>query len=57
MRSSSLINFSFPRFLLYEGGEGSALNAVGAVRSLLYQPDEYLGHASTRDFFYVTARR
>ena len=51
------VNFSFPRFLLYREGEGNALNAVGAVRDLLYQPDEYLGHASTRDFFYVTARR
>ncbi len=50
------VNFSFPRFLLYKNGEGSALNAIGAVRGLLYQPDEYLGHASTRDFFYVTAR-
>ncbi|HEY0468758.1 MAG TPA: phosphodiester glycosidase family protein, partial [Polyangiaceae bacterium] len=50
------VNFSFPRFLLYREGEGSTLNAVGAVRGLLYQPDEYLGHASTRDFFYVTAR-
>ena len=50
------VNFSFPRFLLYREGEGSALGAVGAVRGLLYQPDEYLGHASTRDFFYVTAR-
>jgi len=51
------VNFSFPRFLLYRDGEKSgALVAVGAVRGLLYQPDEYLGHASTRDFFYVTAR-
>jgi len=51
------VNFSFPRFLLYREGEGSTLNAIGAVRGLLYQPDEYLGRASTRDFFYVTARR
>ena len=50
------VNFSFPRFLLYREGDGKGLNAVGAVRGLLYQPDEYLGHASTRDFFYVTAR-
>jgi hypothetical protein len=51
------VNFSFPRFLLYRDDAASgALNAVGAVRGLLYQPDEYLGHASTRDFFYVTAR-
>lgn len=51
------VNFSFPRFLLYKDADkGGALAAVGAVRGLLYQPDEYLGHASTRDFFYVTAR-
>jgi len=50
------VNFSFPRFLMYREGNAGALNAVGAVRGLLYQPDEYLGHASTRDFFYVTAR-
>jgi hypothetical protein len=51
------VNFSFPRFLLYRDGEGESLTAVGAVRGLLYQPNEYLGRASTRDFFYVTARR
>ena len=50
------VNFSFPRFLLYRNGDGSELSAIGAVRGLLYQPDEYLGHASSRDFFYVTAR-
>src|SRR6478735_11035099 len=50
------VNFSFPRFILYREGERGSLSAVGAVRGLLYQPDEYLGHASTRDFFYVTAR-
>jgi hypothetical protein len=50
------VNFSFPRFLMYREGESGTLSAVGAVRGLLYQPDEYLGHASTRDFFYVTAK-
>jgi len=50
------VNFSFPRFLMYRDGKAGALNAVGAVSGLLYQADEYLGHASTRDFFYVTAR-
>jgi hypothetical protein len=50
------VNFSFPRFLLYRDTKGDQLSAVGAVRGLLYQPDEYLGRASTRDFFYVTAR-
>jgi Phosphodiester glycosidase len=51
------VNFSFPRFLLYRDGAPQGMTAVGAVRGLLYQPDEFLGRASTRDFFYVTARR
>ena len=50
------VNFSFPRFLLYRDVEGSEPQAVGAVRGLLYANDEYLGKASTRDFFYVTLR-
>ena len=50
------VNFSFPRFLLYRDNEAGELNAVGAVRGLLYEKDEYLGRASTRDFFYVTLR-
>jgi hypothetical protein len=50
------VNFSFPRFLLYRDTDSGELNAVGAVRGLLYQKDEYLGRASTRDFFYVTLR-
>jgi hypothetical protein len=50
------VNFSFPRFLLYRNTEGTGeLSAFGAVKGQLYQRDEYLGHASTRDFFYVTA--
>jgi hypothetical protein len=49
------VNHSYPRFLLYRQ-EGSALTAKGAVKGLLYEPDEYIGRASTRDFFYVTAR-
>ncbi|MFZ5891077.1 MAG: phosphodiester glycosidase family protein [Myxococcota bacterium] len=50
------VNFSFPRFLLYRDTDAGALNAIGAVRGLLYEKDEYLGRASTRDFFYVTLR-
>ena len=49
------VNHSYPRFLLYRE-EGQALTAKGAVKGLLYEPDEYVGRASTRDFFYVTAR-
>jgi len=51
------VNFSFPRFLMYaEDSASGKLTALGAVKGLLYTPDEYLGHSSTRDFFYVTAR-
>jgi hypothetical protein len=50
------VNFSFPRFVVYEEGNAGKLSAVGAVKGFLYEPDEYLGHSSTRDFFYVTAR-
>jgi hypothetical protein len=51
------VNFSFPRFLVYEDApSGTELTAIGAVKGLLYTPDEYVGHASSRDFFYVTAR-
>jgi hypothetical protein len=51
------VNFSFPRFLVYEAeADSGALTAIGAVKGLLYTPDEYVGHASNRDFFYVTAR-
>jgi len=51
------VNFSFPRFLVYEPDTTTgALTAVGAVNGLLYTPDEYVGHPSSRDFFYVTAR-
>jgi hypothetical protein len=50
------VNFSFPRFVVYEEGNQGKLNAVGAVKGFLYEPDEYVGHSSTRDFFYVSAR-
>jgi hypothetical protein len=50
------VNFSFPRFVVYEESDTGTLSAVGAVKGFLYEPDQYLGHSSTRDFFYVTAR-
>jgi hypothetical protein len=51
------VNFSFPRFLLYQDDLPSGgVTAVGAVKHLLYRPDEYVGRASSRDFFYVALR-
>jgi hypothetical protein len=51
------VNFSFPRVLLYrEEGDTGRVTARGAVKGLLYEKDEYIGRASTRDFFYVTRR-
>ena len=51
------VNFSYPRFVLYSESASSPgeLHAVGAVKGFLSEPGEYLGRASTRDFFYVTA--
>jgi hypothetical protein len=49
------VNFSYPRFLLYRQNEETGeLNAFGAVKGQLYEPNEYLGRPSTRDFFYLT---
>jgi hypothetical protein len=51
------VNFSFPRFLLYRDDvETGGVTAVGAVKHLLHRPDEYVGRASPRDFFYVVLR-
>ena len=51
------VNFSFPRFVVYQpDAETGELTALGAVKGFLDEPDEHLGRASTRDFFYVTAR-
>ena len=56
-RRAARRELSFPRFLVYEAAtDTGALTAIGAVKGLLYTPDEYVGHASNRDFFYVTAR-
>ncbi len=49
------VNFSYPRFLLYREREEGGLVAIGAVKGQLFARDEYVGRASTRDFFYVTA--
>jgi hypothetical protein len=50
------VNFSYPRFLVYREQPEAGLVAIGAVKGQLFERDEYLGHASTRDFFYVTAK-
>jgi hypothetical protein len=51
------VNFSFPRFLLYrDDAAAGGITAVGAVKHLLYRPDEYVGRPSSRDFFYVVLR-
>jgi hypothetical protein len=51
------VNFSFPRFLLYRDDAATGkLTALGAVKGLLYRTDEYVGQASSRDFFYVALR-
>jgi hypothetical protein len=43
--------------LLYrDDADTGKMTALGAVKGLLYQPDEFVGRASSRDFFYVALR-
>lgn len=47
------VNFSYPKFLLYRD-EGGQRSAISAVKGFMYEQDDYVRRASTRDFFYVT---
>jgi hypothetical protein len=51
------INYSYPKFLLYRAdGASNERSAMTAVKGFLYDKDDYVRRASTRDFFYVTLR-
>jgi hypothetical protein len=49
------VNYSYPKFVLYRHGEGGGLTAMTAVKGFDVDRDAYVGRASARDFFYVTA--
>lgn len=48
------VNFSFPKFVLYESIEGGKLKAVPLTENFEYAEDQYVGDQSARDFFYLT---
>ncbi|MEM9695731.1 MAG: hypothetical protein AAGA56_24525 [Myxococcota bacterium] len=52
------VNFSFPKFLLYDwaNAENTALKAIPLTERFEYEPDQYVGTRSQRDFFYLTRR-
>lgn len=50
------VNYSYPKFVLYRRDSAGDLSALTAVKGFDVDREAYLGRASTRDFFYVTAR-
>lgn len=52
------VNYSYPRFLLYEAGEaGQAPHVESAlIPGIKYTKGEYVTEAAPRDFFYVTRK-
>lgn len=51
------VNFSYPRFFLFEKGQAGPSIAEGIIPSLKHAPTEYVGVPSQRDFFYVTRKK
>lgn len=51
------VNFSYPKFVLFEKGDGSVRHAVALADGFEYSPDEFIRQPSRRDFFYVTPKR
>jgi hypothetical protein len=50
------VNWSYPKFLLYEPGEGGALAPVALASGFEFSEDEYIRKRSLRDFFYLTRK-
>ncbi len=51
------VNYSYPRFLLFERGEGGAAATAPIIPDIKYHPSEYVRTPSPRDFFYLTRKR
>ncbi|NUP04686.1 MAG: hypothetical protein HOW73_01350 [Polyangiaceae bacterium] len=51
------VNFSYPRFFLFEHGEAGPSIAEGVIPGLKHKPTEYVGLSEQRDFFYVTRKK
>ncbi|WP_433936761.1 phosphodiester glycosidase family protein [Sorangium cellulosum] len=50
------VNWSYPKFLTYEPGEGGALMPVALASGFEFSEDEYIRKRSLRDFFYLTRK-
>lgn len=50
------VNYSYPRFLLVDHGEGATTVTAPLVSDVKYSPSDYFSTPSQRDFFYVSAR-
>jgi len=48
------VNFSYPKFLLYDDGPNDTLVPVPLTKNFEYDPGQYVHTPSHRDFFYVT---
>ncbi len=50
------VNYSYPRFFVYEQGAAGPTIAEPIIRDIKYSPGEYTGTPSARDFFYLTRK-
>jgi hypothetical protein len=47
------VNWSYPRFLLFERADDGDLTATSLFRGFAFQRDQLLRNSSDRDFFYI----
>jgi hypothetical protein len=50
------VNFSYPKFVLFEKGSASERQAVALASGFEFSSDEFIRQPSRRDFFYVTPK-
>ncbi|MCA9622891.1 MAG: hypothetical protein KC731_27925 [Myxococcales bacterium] len=50
------VNFSYPKFLTYEKGEGGKLVPIPLTKNFEFSEGQYVHDKSQRDFFYVTRK-
>jgi hypothetical protein len=51
------VNYSYPRFLLFERGEGGSTATAPIIPDIKYNPADYVRTPSQRDFFYLKRKR
>jgi hypothetical protein len=47
------VNWSYPKFVTFEPGDGAQRKAVALADGFEYSPDEYIRKKQRRDFFYL----